>query len=143
MTSEFAIAVHALVYLHHKNEVVSSEELAENICTNPARVRKVLAKLKKSGFVETKEGIKGGYHIAMDAAHISLRSICDGLEADMVKTSWKSGSMDMDCMIASGMAALMDGIYSDMNEECKNYLEKITIYDVEKKVTGCSKNKKK
>ena len=46
MTSEFAIAVHALVYLNHKGETVSSEALAENICTNPARVRKVMAKLK-------------------------------------------------------------------------------------------------
>lgn len=49
MTSEFAIAVHALVYLNHKGETVSSEALAENICTNPARVRKVMAKLKKAG----------------------------------------------------------------------------------------------
>ena len=58
MTSEFTIAVHGLVYLHHKNTVLSSEELAENICTNPARVRKVMAKLKKKNLVETKEGIK-------------------------------------------------------------------------------------
>ena len=47
MTSEFAIAVHALVYLNHKQETLASEELAKNVCTNPARIRKVMAKLKK------------------------------------------------------------------------------------------------
>ena len=37
MTSEFGIAVHAMVFLHHKGDMVSSEVLAENICTNPAQ----------------------------------------------------------------------------------------------------------
>ena len=45
MTSEFGIAVHAMVFLHHKGDMVSSEVLAEPICTNPARVRKVMAQL--------------------------------------------------------------------------------------------------
>ena len=47
MTSEFAIGVHALVYLGHKKEIISSEALSDNICANPARIRKVMAKLKK------------------------------------------------------------------------------------------------
>ena len=51
MNSAFCLAVHALVYLHHRGELVSSEELARNICTNPARVRKVMAGLKKAGLV--------------------------------------------------------------------------------------------
>ncbi len=51
MTSEFTIAVHALVYLNHKAQLLSSEALAKNICTNPARVRKIMTKLKKAGFV--------------------------------------------------------------------------------------------
>lgn len=142
MTSEFAIAVHALVYLRHKDTVVSSEELAENICTNPARVRKVMAKLKKKALVGTKEGIKGGYHMAADASAVTLRRVCDALEEEVVKASWKSGSIDMDCMIASGMAGMMDGIYSEMNAQCKDYLETVTIEDVEKKVTGCPKKQK-
>ena len=54
MTSEFGIAVHAMVFLHHKGDMVSSEVLAENICTNPARVRKVMARLKRAGLVSTK-----------------------------------------------------------------------------------------
>lgn len=139
MTGEFAIAVHGLVYLHHKDTVLSSEELAANICTNPARVRKVMAKLKKKNLVETKEGIKGGYHMAADARDVTLRHICDALEDDIVKASWKSGNFDIGCMIASGMAGMMDSIYGEMNERCKKYLETITIADVEKKVTGCPK----
>ena len=42
MNSEFIIAVHALVFLYHKQEVVASDVLAENVCTNPVCIRKVM-----------------------------------------------------------------------------------------------------
>ena len=47
MDSSFNLAVHALVCLSHSGRSLSSEALAENICTNPTRVRRVLAGLKK------------------------------------------------------------------------------------------------
>ena len=50
-----------LFFLNHKGTVYSSEGLAENICTNAARIRKIMVRLKKAGLVETKEGIDGGY----------------------------------------------------------------------------------
>lgn len=56
MDGMFSLAVHALVYLNHKNCIISSEALAENICTNPARVRKVMAKLKKIRVCRNKGG---------------------------------------------------------------------------------------
>ena len=43
MNSDFCVAVHGMVYLYHKKCQLSSDELADNICTNPARVRKVMA----------------------------------------------------------------------------------------------------
>ena len=113
MTSEFAIAVHALVYLNHRQQTVSSEALASNVCTNPARVRKVMAKLKKAGIISTKEGLEGGYHFEKDSSCVNLRQVCDALEVDFVSASWKSGDKEMDCMIASGMAAIMDEIYAE------------------------------
>lgn len=48
MTSEFAIAVHALVFLDRSNATIASEELADNVCTNPVCIRRVMGKLKKS-----------------------------------------------------------------------------------------------
>ena len=61
MDSSFNLAVHALVCLSHSERSLSSEALAENICTNPTRVRRVQAVLKKAGIVETREGLDGGY----------------------------------------------------------------------------------
>ena len=60
MNGLFCVAIHALIYLDKRGEQLSSEELAANICTNPARVRKVMAKLKKAGLVATRSGRVGG-----------------------------------------------------------------------------------
>ena len=66
--SSFNLAVHALICLSHSGRSLSSEALAENICTNPTRVRRVLAGLKKAGMVETREGLDGGYRLTADPA---------------------------------------------------------------------------
>ncbi|HIX16332.1 MAG TPA: Rrf2 family transcriptional regulator [Candidatus Hungatella pullicola] len=147
MTSEFAIAVHSLVYLDHRQETISSEALASNVCTNPARVRKVMAKLKKAGLIETKEGLDGGYHIADSLSQINLRQISEALEVSFVSAVWKSGNGAMPCMIASGMADVMDEIYQELNEVCKNRLESLTIQDIKNRIfkgekTDCGNHKK-
>lgn len=139
MTSEFGMAVHALTFLNHKGEIVSSEALARNICTNPARVRKVMAKLKKAGLVDTKEGLEGGYLFTKNAEEIDLGMIARALEARFVSAAWKSGNPDMDCLVASGMAGLLDGIYDDCDSLCYERLKAITIDDINGKIFGPGK----
>lgn len=144
MTGEFAIAVHALVYLNHKKRTLSSEELAENVCTHPARIRKVMAKLKKSGLIHTKEGIDGGYLYAPDLSSITLKRVSEAIGAEFVKASWKSGDADMDCLIASGMAKMMDDLYHELDLLCKEYLTEKTIGQIDQMIfnKGRSGNEK-
>ncbi|NLD19132.1 MAG: Rrf2 family transcriptional regulator [Clostridiales bacterium] len=131
MTGEFNIAVHGLVFLGHKECTVSSEELAENICTNPARVRKIMAKLKKYGLVETKEGKNGGYVLNKAPEHINLEQILDAVQVEPVEVSWRSGDQNMDCMVASGMAYAMDRIYGELNKTCRKKLKAVSVRQVE------------
>lgn len=134
MTSEFSVAVHALVFLNHKGTVYSSEALAENICTNAARIRKIMVKLKKADLVETKEGIDGGYLFVKKAEDISLCTVADGLDFAFVTSGWKPGNGQMQCLIASGMAGVLEELYLDLNLQCRQQLEKITIADMDKKI---------
>lgn len=139
MTSEFGMAVHALTFLNHKGEMVSSEALAKNICTNPARVRKVMAKLKKAGLVDTKEGLEGGYLFSKEAKKVDLAMVAGALETRFVFTSWKSGNPEMNCLVASGMAGLLDGIYDDLDSLCYKRLKELTIEDMNEKIFGPDK----
>ena len=115
MDSSFNLAIHALVCLSHSGRSLSSEALAENICTNPTRVRRVLAGLKK----------------AVAPASLTLRQVAEAVNARFVDCAWHSGDIDRDCAICSGMAGVMDALYRQMNEQCAAYLSRITITDIE------------
>lgn len=134
MTGEYAVAVHALVYLYHRGTTVSSEVLAKNICTNPARVRKVMAKLKRGGLVTTREGSEGGYRLAVAAEQVDMRQIAQAVGATFVQCNWHSGGEDIHCQVASGMAGVMDGICDDLNQRCLQRLEQITLEDISQKI---------
>ena len=95
-----------------------------------------MAKLKKAGFVKTKEGSEGGYLFDQDADQVTLDQIAQALEIRFVDTAWKSGDTDMKCLVASGMGDIMDDIYSDLDELCRRRLGEITIADIDRKIFG-------
>ena len=131
MDSSFNLAVHALVCLSHSGRFLSSEALAENICTNPTRVRRVMAALKKAGIVVTREGSDGGYRLQAALAKLTLQQVAEAVNARFVDCAWRSGDIDRDCAICSGMAGVMDALYRNMNKQCAAYLSHITIADIE------------
>ena len=131
MNSDFIVAVHALVYLRHTNALASSEELAGNICTNAARVRKILSKLKKSAIITSREGQEGGYRLPEDKKNITLSAIAGALFVSPVEVNWQSGQHDADCLISSGIASAMDKLLGDLNRLCLERLDQITIGDIE------------
>lgn len=136
MTSEFTIAVHCMVYLHHHpGKVYSSEALAENVCTNAARIRKVMAQIKKAGFVVTKEGVVGGYQAPEKSGEITLAAIADAIGAVFVSAPWKSGNPQMQCLIASGMADVLSEVYDELDTLCRQRLEAMTLADIDRRIT--------
>lgn len=130
MDADFSLAVHAMVYMAHRVVPQKSASLADNICTNPARVRKVMAPLTRQGLVVAKEGFAGGYSLAREAETITLGDIADALSVKFVSASWKSGDTDRDCLVSSGMGKVMDAVYQDMDRLCRNHAFAITVQDI-------------
>lgn len=136
MKSDFIVAVHSLIYLKHKGCSINSEELAKNICTNAARVRKVMVKLKAMGVVSTREGHVGGYCVCSNVGNLNLAAIAKALDTVFVEAKWHSGCQDLNCMVSSGMGLIFDEMYGNLNAKCMEELEKITIGQLEKKIFG-------
>ena len=134
MNSDFCVAVHALFFLNHKASTLSSETLAQNICTHPARVRRVMARLKKAGLVHTKEGVDGGYQFPLSPGDVTLRQVADALDLSFVSASWRSGDADRECLVASGMGGIMDDIFARLDAQCRETLEEITIGDIDRRI---------
>lgn len=74
--SHFNTTLHLMISLAClQEEDLNSENLAKNIGTNPAFVRKIMAKLSKAGLIETRRGKAGGVNLARPAKEISLKDI--------------------------------------------------------------------
>ncbi len=134
MTSEFGIAVHALVYLNRCNRTVCSEALSKTVCTNPARIRKIMSRLKAAGLVGAKEGPDGGYFMVRRPESITLDMLLFALDVQLITPGWRSGDLDMDCVVASGMANVMEDLYHTLNQACLNHLHAISISDIDLRI---------
>lgn len=139
MTGEFGLAVHALVYLSRMQDTVCSEMLAKSVCTNPARVRKVMARLKAAGLIGAKEGPDGGYTMRLRPEDITLDMVLDALEMRLICPVLRSGDTDMRCVIASGMAKVMDNLIDDLNQGCRERLRVISIQNIDAQIPPMSK----
>lgn len=138
MNSEFTIAVHSLVFLAYLPEhMASSEQIASNVCTHPARIRKIMSCLRKHGFVKTKEGIGGGYILNCNPEDVTLAQIYRNIACGTIKPNWCTGDPEEQCMISSNIQIVMDDIFSEAEVYYEKYLDRITIQSVLEKIKQC------
>ncbi|MBH5320532.1 Rrf2 family transcriptional regulator [Paenibacillus sp. GSMTC-2017] len=138
MNSEFTIAVHSLVYLAYLPEkMASSDMIADNVGTHSARVRKVMSGLRRSSFVETREGSGGGYRLTIDPKAVTLADIYRVMAQGSLIPSWCSGNPGMDCLVGSNMNQVMTGIFCTAEKKLEEHLSGITIQDVLKQIHAC------
>ncbi|MGI6172947.1 MAG: RrF2 family transcriptional regulator [Christensenellales bacterium] len=134
MTSEFALALSAIVYMDHVKGICSSEVLAQKICTNPARIRKVMGNLKRSGLVVTKEGMDGGYSFAKDAASVTLKDVLCAVGTKAVPPSCRLNSMQAESDCCLEMSRIMEAVYGKLNASCEKALDKITVLEIKNRL---------
>lgn len=134
MNSDFIVGLHAMVFLHHKGTTQRSGELADNICTNPGRVRRVMAQLGKAGLVETREGRFAGGFSYGKTKKVTLGEISRALGTKFADAVWRSGDAGKDCRVACGMGGYIDGLYEELNRRCNCYLDTVTVADVEREL---------
>ena len=138
MNSEFTIAVHSLVYLAYLPEkMASSDMIAENVGTHSARVRKVMSGLRRSGYVDTREGSGGGYRLTIDPNVVTLADIYRVMAQGSLIPSWCSCNPEMDCVVGSNMNQVMFGIFCTAEKQLESHFSAITIQDVLKQIHEC------
>lgn len=135
MTSDFNIAVHALVYLaNHRDQLTSSDALAEFIGTHPVRIRRVMIKLKESGMVTTKAGISGGYHINEEKLPMTLADVAKTLLEDYIHVTWHNRD-DRQKVEQSELNDIIEHLFEKMNKACDDVLKRETIEKIASQMT--------
>ena len=130
--AKFATALHILALLdYHQGERLSSEYIAGSIHLNPALVRKEISKLKKLGFISSKEGNGGGCSLARPSSAILL--------AEIYQAVWQApllGRMNTPnpaCTVGRQINVHLDDLYKVAELSLTAKLEKHTLADFTKK----------
>ena len=75
-SSRFPLAVHVLVALSFRpKDFISSDSLSGTVHTNAVVVRRIVASLRRAGFVVSQPGVAGGVRLAKLARKITLLDV--------------------------------------------------------------------
>ena len=128
--THFSMAVHVLSALaYNEGELVSSENLARSMGTNPSFLRGLVGQLRDAGLVETRLGKGGGMTLARPADMISLLDVYRVTELKpALATHTCDGSSP--CPVAQNMDRLLQDLNRKLEDTVTTELEKITLADL-------------
>src|SRR6476469_9554078 len=81
VNTQFSIAVHLMAGIASREGYVTSDGLAESVNTNPAFVKRILAKISKAALIRTHTGKLGGCELARKPEQITLLDVYSAVEA--------------------------------------------------------------
>jgi len=86
---------------------VTSETLARIMQTNPVVIRRMMAGLRKQGYLRSEKGHGGGWTLARDLTTITLRDIYDGIGSPSL-FAIGNRSEAPDCAVEQAVNATLD-----------------------------------
>lgn len=73
--SKLSGVLHILLHMDQRAAPVTSADLAKMMATNPVVVRRIMAGLRREGYVRSEKGHGGGWTLACDLSQVTLRDI--------------------------------------------------------------------
>ena len=84
--SRLSRMLHVLVHMHHLDQAVTSDSIAQMLGTNPVVVRRTMALLREQGYVNAVKGHGGGWTLAKPLHCITLLDIHRSLSENSLFT---------------------------------------------------------
>lgn len=125
----FPVALHILTLLSAKGTgLLTSEEIASSVDTNPVVIRRVMASLRESRLVESRPGVKGGWRLTKPPASITLCKVFESVREDDLLAM--HAHPNPDCPIGGHIRESLHEMFVDAEKALHNSLLKQTIADV-------------
>lgn len=129
VNSQFSVSVHILTLLASASDSwLTSSYMASSVNTNPALIRKLLSKLVKAGFVETRQGIEGGARLKVPAKEILLSRVFDAvIEGGIYSLHSDCNPL---CPVGSRIEKTLRGTFSTWESSLKENMGAMSVADV-------------
>jgi len=131
-SSRFPLAVHLLVALSFRpNDFMSSDLLSGTVCTNAVVVRRIIASLRRAGFVVSQPGVSGGVRLAKRASRISLLDVYRAVARGELFRMHNPNRM---CPIGKRIPDALAAFLPRAEQAFERSLAEVTVEDVARKV---------
>jgi Rrf2 family protein len=131
--SRLTIAVHALAWMalaqRRGQEMLTSEQVAASINTNPVIVRRSLGDLRHAGLVKVRRGPGAGWCLARPPEKITLRAVYDAVEREPLFGMHRSVP-NQECPVGRGIRPVLGRVYDTVEETLRRQLRRTTVADV-------------
>ncbi|MFK4222043.1 Rrf2 family transcriptional regulator [Streptomyces sp. NPDC019890] len=131
--SRLTIAAHALAWMElnkrYGREVVTSEQIAESVNTNPVVIRRLLAELRKAGLVESRRGAGAGWMLSRELESMTLLDVYDAVQPGTLFAMHRA-TPNQECPVGYGIRPAMQNIYDGIEDTVRRELARTTLTDV-------------
>ena len=131
--SQLTIAVHVLAWMaaveRHSPDLVTSEQIAASVNTNPVVIRRTLGKLRQAKLVSVQRGAGAGWRLARPPASITLLEVYEAVETSPIFGLHHNRPSQI-CPIGRGLPPVLKQVYGDVERTVRHELAQRTIADV-------------
>lgn len=113
------------------NAPVAARELADAERLPADYVEQILLRLRRAGLVESVRGAKGGYYLARDPAHISVRDVMTASEHQTFEVNCESHPVDAERCRPGGACSIRP-VWVALQQRVDDLLASISLADLMK-----------
>ncbi|MFE5817277.1 Rrf2 family transcriptional regulator [Streptomyces sp. NPDC056479] len=135
--SRMTVATHALTWMamvcpRRSDGIVTSDQIAVSVNTNPVVIRRILGSLRDAGLVVSQRGQGAGWRLARTPDLITLRDVHLAVEPEPL-ISLHAAPPNQECPVGRGIPPVLQEAYSRAQDSMAAVLATVTVADVLKK----------
>ena len=128
LSSKLSVGVHILTLVAIKaGEPMTSAVIACSVNTNPVVIRRLLGLFREAGFVESKNGMGGGWLLVRDPRKITLVDVLRAVEPQNEMFALHRAGPNQECPVGHCIQGVLTEVYDEVQEGMAERLARSTI----------------
>ena len=131
--SRMTIAVHALAWMalaqRQGRAVLTSDQVAASVNTNPVIIRRSLGDLGRAGLVRVRHGAGAGWSLARAPEEITLLEVYDAVGQES-PFGMHHAEPNLECPVGKGIRPALSQIYDGIDQTVRHELALVSVADV-------------
>ena len=127
---EYALRALLVLGSHPDEEVVSIQTIAREQNIPKKFLEQILNDLKKTGAIESRRGVMGGYRLARPAEEITLAIVLRHVEGALAPISCVSERFYEKCSCPNEARCAIRNVMKEVREQVVSLMEKVTVAEL-------------